>query len=61
MQAKCGKKTRAINLAKFCYFVIFARFEVVTSSTSKGIFLGHLRPIINNIREMTPQLPDIEN
>ena len=35
MQAKCGsKKTCAINLAKFCYFVIFARFEVVTSSAS---------------------------
>ena len=31
MQAECGsKKTHAINLAKFCNFVIFARFEVVT-------------------------------
>ena len=41
MQAKCGsKKTCAINLAKFCYFVIFAHFEVVTSSASnKGFFL----------------------
>ena len=40
MQAKCGsKKTLAINFAKFCYFVIFARFEVVTSSASKNIFL----------------------
>ena len=28
MKAKCGsKKTHAINIAKFCYFVIFARFE----------------------------------
>ena len=33
MQAKCGsKKAHAINFSKFCYFVIFARFEVVTPS-----------------------------
>ena len=51
MQAKCGsKKTHAINLAKCCYFVIFARFEVVTSSTSNKFFFGHLRPIIHSIR-----------
>ena len=44
MQPKCGsKKTHAINLAKFCYFVIFARFEVVTLSTSKENFFGHLQ------------------
>ena len=36
MQAKCG--SNAINLAKFCYFVIFARFEVVTSSASNNFF-----------------------
>ena len=51
IQAKCGrKKSHAINLAKFCYFVIFARFEVVTSSASNKFFLGHLRPIIHSIR-----------
>ena len=51
MQAKCGsKKTHAINFAKFCYFVIFARFEVVTSSASNNFFLGHLRPIIHSIQ-----------
>ena len=50
MQAKCGsKKSHAINLTKFCYFVIFARFEVMTSSAS-NIFFGHLRPIIHSIR-----------
>ena len=39
MQAKCGsKKTHAINLAKLCYFVIFVRFEVVTSSVSNDFF-----------------------
>ena len=36
-QAKCGsKKTHAINFAKSCYFVIFARFEVVTSQYYDG-------------------------
>ena len=63
MQAKCGsKKTHAINLAKFCYFVIFARFEVVTSSASNNILFW--TPPSNNSQystEMTPQLPDIEN
>ena len=42
MQANFGsEKTHAINLVKFCYFVIFARFEVVTSSASNNIFFGH--------------------
>ena len=51
MQAMCAsKRTHAINLAKFCYqFVIFARFEVVTSSAPNNYFLGHLRPIIHSI------------
>ena len=40
MQANCGsKKTHAINIATFCYFVIFARFELVTSSESNNFFL----------------------
>ena len=50
MQAKCGsKKTKTINLAKFSNFVIFARFEVVTSSASNNIF-GTPPPIIHSIR-----------
>ena len=52
MQAKCGsKKTRAINLAKFCYFLIFARFEVVTYNIvayNNVFFGGHLRPTIHS-------------
>ena len=63
MQAKCGsKKTHAINLAKCCYFVIFARFEVVTSSASNNSFFW--TPPSNNSQystEMTPQLPDNAN
>ena len=40
MQAKCGsKKSHAINHAKLFYFVIFARFEVMTSSASNNFFL----------------------
>ena len=62
MQAKCGsKKTHVINLAKFCYFVIFARFEVVTSASNKIFFST---PPSNNsqyLTEMTLQLPDIKN
>ena len=52
MQAKYGsKKSHAINLAKFGYFVIFARFEVTFFWT----------PPSKKCTEMTPQLPDIEN
>ena len=48
MQAKCSsKKAHAINHAKCCYFVIFARFEAVTSSASNN---GHIRPIIHSVR-----------
>ena len=64
VQTKCGsKEAHAINLAKFCYFVIFARFEVVRSSASNNYFLDYLRPINNSqySTEMTPQLPDIED
>ena len=60
MQAKCGsKKTPAINLPKFWYFVIFARFEVVTSSASNIFFFW--TPPKKYLTEMTPQLPDIDN
>ena len=53
MQAKCNnKKSHAINLAKFCYFVIFPSFEVVTSSVSNNSQYS---------TEITPQLPDIDN
>ena len=45
MQVKYGSKKT--NLAKCCYFVIFARFEVVTSSAPK-YFFGHLRPMIHS-------------
>ena len=62
MQANCGsKKTCAIDFAKFYYFVIFARFEVVTIN---NIFFLDTVPPCNNSQystEMTPQLPDIEN
>ena len=51
MQAKYGsKKTCAINLAKFCYFVIFAHFEVVTSSASNNVLFAQLHPIMHSIR-----------
>ena len=47
IQAKCGrKKSHAINLAKFCYFVIFWTPPSNNSQYST---------------EMTPQLTDIEN
>ena len=53
MQAKCGSiKTRARNLAKFCDFVIFARFEEMTSLASHNSQYS---------TQMTPQLLDIEN
>ena len=59
-QAKCGsKKTHAINLSKLCHFVIFARFEVVTSSASNNFFLD--TSVEFYLTEMTPQLTDIEN
>ena len=54
MQVKCGSK-------KTCYFVIFMRFEVVTSQRPIIFFLT---PPSNNSQystEMTLQLPDIEN
>ena len=39
MQAKCGSiKIYVINVAKFCYLVIFASFEVVTSSAYNKCF-----------------------
>ena len=64
MQAKCGsKKTHAINLAKFFYFVISVRLAAGSDISAANNFLfGHLRPIIHIIRrKMIPQLLDIEN
>ena len=62
MQVKCdSEKSHAINLEKFCHFVVFARFEAVTSSASNNFFWT---PPSNNsqyLTEMTPQLSDIEN
>ena len=60
MQVKCGSKKTRDSCYKILLFVIFARFEVVTSSAS-NIFLT---PPSNNAQyspEMTSKLPDIEN
>ena len=47
-QANFGSEKTLVK--NFCYFVIFARFEVVTSSASNNIFFGHLHPIIHSCR-----------
>ena len=59
MQAECGsKKTHAINLAKFCNFVIFARFEVVTIEiVDIECGLCHIT-VVNTLPSKVSQLPD---
>ena len=55
-------RTDAINLAKFCYFVIVARFEVVTSSGPYNDFFWTLSSNISQYStEMKTQFPDTEN
>ena len=47
---QCSLRQQSQTYCKpFCYFLIFARFEIVTSSAS-NMFFGHLRPIIHSIR-----------